>query len=237
MKALNYEHHLGALESSSLLKTIPISKLMQYKQLKDHKHLKNYRDFKNYLKIKAYDKDEIIHFDGDHCSTMDIILKGRVAIERIAEDGDLLTIADFRIDDILGGNLIFSQSPFYPMTVTAKTNVIVACLHRDLVLELCSRHHDFLLAYLVYISDHTLLLGDKLKHYVKRSMRDSLLAYFQAESLRNESTIIPLQITKKALADRLGVQRTSLSRELQKMKNDGLIDYDRNTVTLLKEKL
>ena len=43
-----------------------------------------------------------------------------------------------------------------------------------------------------------------------------------------------LNTTKKALAEKFGVQRTSLSRELAKMKKDGLIDYDVKTITLLK---
>jgi DNA-binding transcriptional regulator LsrR (DeoR family) len=40
-------------------------------------------------------------------------------------------------------------------------------------------------------------------------------------------------ITKKALAEKMGVQRTSLSRELAKMKEDGIIDFDKKTITLL----
>jgi CRP-like cAMP-binding protein len=48
------------------------------------------------------------------------------------------------------------------------------------------------------------------------------------------SNRIQLGITKKALAERIGVQRTSLSRELAKMKADGLIDFDDKTISLLK---
>jgi len=39
-------------------------------------------------------------------------------------------------------------------------------------------------------------------------------------------------MTKKELAERLGIQRTSLSRELNKMKKDGLIDYDAHSITI-----
>ena len=36
-----------------------------------------------------------------------------------------------------------------------------------------------------------------------------------------------------ALAERIGVQRTSLSRELAKMREDGLIEFNSVSVTLL----
>ncbi|MEA4939555.1 MAG: helix-turn-helix domain-containing protein, partial [Christensenella sp.] len=44
---------------------------------------------------------------------------------------------------------------------------------------------------------------------------------------------IKLEITKKALAERIGVQRTSLSRELTKMRDEGLIDFDSESIKVL----
>ncbi|WHH61644.1 helix-turn-helix domain-containing protein [Petroclostridium sp. X23] len=37
---------------------------------------------------------------------------------------------------------------------------------------------------------------------------------------------------KKGLAERLGIQRTSLSRELNKMKKDDLVDYDSHSIAI-----
>ena len=48
------------------------------------------------------------------------------------------------------------------------------------------------------------------------------------------SNRIQLPVTKKELAEQIGVQRTSLSRELQKMRNEGLLAYDSRTIQLLK---
>jgi Mn-dependent DtxR family transcriptional regulator len=47
-----------------------------------------------------------------------------------------------------------------------------------------------------------------------------------------KSKEIKLDITKKELAERLGIQRTSLSHELSKMKKDGLVDYDAHSITI-----
>ena len=41
-------------------------------------------------------------------------------------------------------------------------------------------------------------------------------------------------MTKKALAERIGVQRTSLSRELAKMRADGLIKYDAESIEIMR---
>lgn len=185
------------------------------------------------MSIKTYSKDEIIHFDGDKCIYVEHILSGKVVIERIDESGNLLTITEFYPDDILGGNLIFSRNPHYPMTVTAKTDTSLLVIQKDTLFGLCSTNTSFLRQFLEYISDHALLLGDKIKYYVNRSIRESIIAYIRNEHKLQNSNKIVLQSTKKALADRIGVQRTSLSRELQKMKNDGLIDFDAFSITIV----
>ncbi len=185
------------------------------------------------MNIKTYSKDAIIHFDGDICVYAEHILSGKVVVERIDESGNLLTITEFYPDDILGGNLIFSKNPHYPMTVTAKTDTSILAIQKDTLFELCSTNASFLRQFLEYISDNTLLLGDKIKHYVNRSIRESIIAYIKNEYKLQNSNKIRLHSTKKALADRIGVQRTSLSRELQKMKNDGLIDFDASSITIV----
>jgi len=208
----------------SLLKPIPIE---LFKKLFDTKA----------MKIKKYSKDEIIHFDGDVCMNIEILLFGKVVVERIDESGALLTIAEFYPDELLGGNLIFSKNSYYPMTITAKLETTLLEIHKDLLFELCSNNQDFLKVFLEYISDHALLLGDKIKHYVNRSIRESLTAYLKNAYKLQNSRKIMLYLTKKEIADRMGVQRTSLSRELQKMKSEGLIQFDAESITILDRKL
>jgi len=53
------------------------------------------------------------------------------------------------------------------------------------------------------------------------------------ESYVQKSNIIKLEVTKKDLAEKFGVQRSSLSRELNKMRKDGLIEYDAYSITIV----
>ena len=69
---------------------------------------------------------------------------------------------------------------------------------------------------------------------MNKTIRECILNYLAHESKLQNSNQIQLGITKKELADRIGVQRTSLSRELSKMRDEGIIDYDRNSIKLIK---
>lgn len=187
------------------------------------------------FRVVSYKKNSVVHFDGEPCRKLEIILSGKVAVQRIDESGNLLTISDFYNDDILGGNLLFSRNPHYPMTVTTLSATVILEIDKDVLFELFCHNCAFLRTYLEFVSDHAYILGDKIKHYVNKTIRESITSYLKHESKKQNSNHIKLIITKKALAEKIGVQRTSLSRELAKMKKDGLILFDTDSVTLLKQ--
>ena len=183
--------------------------------------------------IKNYYKGNILHFEDEPCTKLEIILRGLVVVERIDEEGNILTISEFLNGDLLGGNLLFSKNPRYPMTITAKDSTIIVEIQKERLFQLFIDYPDFLRVYLEFVSDHAFILGDKIRHYVNKTIRESIMNYIQYEKAKQNSKTIQLNITKKALAEKIGVQRTSLSRELAKMKEDGLIEYDSKTITLL----
>lgn len=185
------------------------------------------------FKIISYKKNCVIHFDGEPCNNLEIIIKGKVVVERIDDSGDLLTISHFSDGDILGGNLMFSSNPLYLMTVTAIENCDILVISRDFLFHLLSTNKEFLLAYLEFVSDLTSLLGNKIKYHLKQSLRDSILNYLNQEYKIQNSLKIKLPMSKKILAETLGVQRTSLSRELKKMENDGLLLFDSKYITII----
>ena len=188
------------------------------------------------FRTAAYNKNKIVHFAGEVCAKLEIILSGQVVVERIDETGHLMTVAEFFRNDLLGGNLLFSKNPYYPMTVTAKEPTVILEISKERLFKLFTVHQRFLEKYLEIVSDHVTILGDRIKHYVNRTIRESVISFLEYESKKQNTNRIKLKMTKKALAEKIGVQRTSLSRELAKMKRDGLILYDADSITLLKKK-
>ena len=187
------------------------------------------------FKVVSYKKNSVVHFDGETCSKLEIILLGKVVVDRIDESGNLLTISEFFSDDILGGNLLFSKNPTYTMTVTTQLPTEILEIDKEVLFDLFFHNPQFLRTYLEHTSDNAFILGDKIKHYVNKTIRESVMNYLNYEIKRQNSNHIKLNITKKALAEKIGVQRTSLSRELAKMKKDGLIKFDRDSITLLRK--
>ena len=137
---------------------------------------------KGAFKFTSYEKNTVIHFEGDPCTKLEIILSGRIAVERLDEAGGLLTITEFLSNDIIGGNLLFSKTPDYPMTIITKQASVILEIEKELLFELFCNNHSFLRKYLEYVSDHTTMLSYKIKNHVNRTIRECLLSFLENES-------------------------------------------------------
>lgn len=58
--------------------------------------------------------------------------------------------------------------------------------------------------------------------------------YLKQQTIIQKSSVILLPISKRQLADYLGVQRPSLFRELKKLKEEGIIEINNRTIAIKK---
>ncbi len=182
--------------------------------------------------ISKYDRGSMIHTVGQQCVSWDIILKGHVIIQQIDEKGDVLTVTGFSMGDDIGGNLLFSEYTSFPMSVTAKSDAVILHIDRELVLELCQYNKDFLIEFLKCISNKTAILTSKIKKISMKSIRELIIDFLNYEYHVQKNKTIKLHLSKKELAEQMGVQRTSLSRELNKMEKDDLISYNAQSIII-----
>jgi len=119
------------------------------------------------------------------------------------------------------------------LTVLSKTDAIILHIKKDLILKLCQTNIYFLNNFLKSISDKTLILTDKIKSLSMKTIRQCIIDFLIYESFSQNSRIIKLNYTKKELAEKFGIQRSSLSRELNKMRTIGLIEYDAHSITII----
>lgn len=87
------------------------------------------------------------------------------------------------------------------------------------------------------ISNKTLLVSDKLNTVAMKSIRQQIIDFLAKQSALQSSLSIKLTLSKKEWAENMGIPRPSLSRELKKMKEEGLIDYSDRWITVIDERI
>jgi CRP-like cAMP-binding protein len=96
----------------------------------------------------------------------------------------------------------------------------------------CIFHRRLIQNIIELLANKNVYLNRKLDILSKRSLREKILQFLHSYSTSSKERIITIPYNRLAMADYLGVDRSALSRELSKMKADGLIDYHKNTFIL-----
>ena len=183
-------------------------------------------------KIVKYSKGQVVHNEDDLCTCLSIILEGNIEIQKIDSMGKLLTVAEFTIGSTFGENLIFGDRKNYPMTVFSKTETLVLEIKKESVTTLCQLDPKFMLEFLNTVSNRAMVLNSKLKEITLKTIRQKICEFLLLQYNKTKKTEINIGMTKKDWADKLGIQRPSLSRELIKMKEDGIIDYHKDIIII-----
>ena len=78
------------------------------------------------------------------------------------------------------------------------------------------------------VAEKNLRLNEKLTHMGQRTTRAKLMSYFSAEAQRRGGYEFDIPFSRQQLADYLGVERSGLSLELGKMRDEGLLDFHKS---------
>ncbi|BDR87306.1 Crp/Fnr family transcriptional regulator [Clostridium tetani] len=185
--------------------------------------------------IKFFHREENIAIEEDPCQSLGIIISGNVEIQKIFASGKVITIDRLKQGNIFGEVIIFSNMRKYPATITAVQEASIMFISKEEILKLCSLNSKFLNNFMGLLSNKILMLNKKVKNLSYNSIRQKVSSYLLQEYEKRGNLILKLNISRKEMAGLLGVPRPSLSREMIKMKEEGLIDFNKNIIKILDE--
>lgn len=183
--------------------------------------------------IKNYSKNEMPAIEDDICSSIGIILSGSVEVQKIYESGKSLTLTTLDCGKIFGEVIIFSNKNTYPSSIVASEKSKIMFIPQKSILKLCKENSIFLNKFMTLLSNKILMLNKKVKAMSYQTIKQKLANYILEEHNTQKSMIIKMAYSKKQLAEQLGIPRPSLSRELINMKDEEIIDFDKNTIKIL----
>jgi CRP-like cAMP-binding protein len=83
------------------------------------------------------------------------------------------------------------------------------------------------------IQNKTQKTCEHLEVLSQRTIRDRIYTFFEILSTKTNSRQFEIPFTMSNMADYLSVDRSAMSRELSKMKDEGIIKINKRKVTLL----
>lgn len=188
--------------------------------------------------VVHYEKNHVLWPAGQRLTACAVVLSGALRAETVTEDGRHTLVAWQEPGALVGDILMASSKQGSPVYVIAAENTDVFLLPFERVMGGCPNccpAHALLRENLVReIAAKYWVLHRRLDYLTISSLRGRIMALLQDRA--PESGPFSLGMTRENMADFLFVNRSALSRELSRMKQDGLIDCYRDTFQILKEK-
>ena len=181
---------------------------------------------------KDYPKDAFVLRAGDTAEAVGLVLSGTILMLQEDVWGNRNILSKAGPGQIFAAAYACAPGSVLNVSVLAETPVTVLFLNVGRVLTLCPAacaHHSRIIRNLLgELAWKNLRLGEKLTHMGQRTTRAKIMSYLSAEAQRLGTYELDIPFSRQQLADYLGVERSGLSLELGKMKQDGLLEFHKN---------
>lgn len=186
---------------------------------------------------KSYKKGEYIFLEQEEIRNVGVIFSG--AVHMIKEDiwGNTTILTRIEKGQLIGETFACGSDIVSNVTFRAAANTEIVFLPFERIMRTCNMacgfHHRMVENMVTVIADKNRALMEELQIISKKTLREKILAYLSMESQRQNKRYLEIPLGRIELAEYLCTDRSSLTRELNKMRDDGIIDFEKNIFRLL----
>ena len=184
----------------------------------------------------TYKKGDYVLRQGEHLSDILVLVEGSLHIQRDDYWGNRSILGHIGIGEIFGEAYAAPDSGTLLNDVIAVEDSSVFSFDVKRVISTCSsacRFHTMVVQNLFFaISEKNRTLVQKLDYLSRRTTREKLISYLSEEAKWQNSPQITIPFNRQQLADYLSVDRSAMSNELGKMRDEGLLEFEKNRFRL-----
>ncbi|MGN0517599.1 MAG: Crp/Fnr family transcriptional regulator [Acutalibacteraceae bacterium] len=192
-----------------------------------------------HTRIREYQKDEYVFRTGDYIDAIAILVRGSLLIQKGDYWGNRSIVNKISVGEIFGEAYAMQDNEALLNDVLAIEDSTVLMFNVKRVMNVCSNaceHHTIIIQNLIRsISHKNIILTQKIDCMAQRSTREKLTAYLSAQSKKHGNASFDIPFNRQQLADFLSVDRSAMSNELCKMRDDGMLKFNRNHFELIQK--
>lgn len=188
---------------------------------------------------RTYKKSVYIFSEGDDVKSIGIVLSGNVQVQKQDVFGRQIIMADLESTEIFGEVFAFANVSKCPVYVQALSDCKILFLDFQSITGICHSacafHKKLIENMLRILAEKNMFFHQKVDFLSKRTIRERVSAFLESQIAKTNSREFTIAFTREAMADYLCVDRSALSRELGKMRNEGILTFERKNFHVLKE--
>jgi CRP/FNR family transcriptional regulator, dissimilatory nitrate respiration regulator len=186
--------------------------------------------------IRTCDKNEVIALSGERISGVHILLSGTINILKENAAGEQVILAKLGKGNLFGETGVFSGENTWPATVIAAEDSAIMRFPAEKITGMCPNrcpnHRSLLHNMLKILSDKALMLNRRIGYLSIKSLRSRIALFLMDEYKKAGTPTFRIGFSRDELADYLGAARPSLSRELGRMRDEGILEYYKASIRI-----
>ena len=188
-------------------------------------------------RVKYYKKGEYVLRQGEALCDITVLAEGSLHIQKDDYWGNRSILGEIAVGEMFGEPYIAPESGVLLNDVVAIEDSTVIFFDVKRIITTCPsacRFHALVVQNMFFaICEKNRKLVQKLGHMSKRTTREKLISYLSEQAKRQNSSSFVIPFNRQQLADFLSVDRSAMSNELCKMRNEGLLEFSKNSFKLL----
>lgn len=189
-----------------------------------------------HAQVRHYEKDDVICREGERRNATGVVLSGRIYMESNDFLGNNSIVAEYTAGRCYGESYAFAgNAPALFRVVAREPSEILVfelCQYAMACTHSCNSHKRMTENLIAALAEKSMELSSKIHYLSRRTTREKLIAYLSDQSKRQRSRTVTIPFNRQELADYLAVDRSAMSKELSRMRGDGLIDCRGRVFTL-----
>ena len=214
-----------------------ISKISVFKGLKTSEIIQLLNT--THYQVRTYERDTIIAYTGDKCECFYLLLEGKIKGEMSNYYSKNIVVSEIHAPDTFAEAFLFADNNKLLINIIAASHVKVMIIKKNEFLKLLNKNSKILSNYLNATSNRFVIVSEKLKFLMFKTVKGKLANFILDLERENKNKIsFKLGKTHEELAALFGITRPALTRNILKLKNEGLIEIKNKEIKILdREKL
>lgn len=187
--------------------------------------------------LHTYQKGEYVFRQEEHLNHIAILAEGNLHVQNDDYWGHHSIVNVINVGEMFGEAYAAPDSGALLNDVVAAKDSAAIFFDVCRILTVCPsacKFHSMVVQNLFFaVSEQNRKLVQKLGHMSNRSTREKLMSYLSAEAKKQKNFMITIPFNRQQLADYLSVDRSAMSNELCKMRDEGLLTFEKNKFSLI----
>lgn len=202
----------------------------------------HWSELKAFTTAERFERNGVIFSVGDPPDAMHLIESGRVKVSQLSDEGEEKIIGIYQKGDVVGEVCLCKTGPRENQAVALETAHVASFRVNELLRLLQSKPEMVFNLLMIFcarvVECHEQIASLAFDEVRERLVKEMLrLCALPAGQSKSGAVQLPVRLTHQELASLVKTTRENVSKIMNELREDGLLDYNREGTIIFPEKL